>query len=160
MGGKGVLETDLPNQLERRTVKIPKKEAVNTRGIGSKSIWRFKKCGSEPWQVSRVEQHIFLFFRFGEITYTALSVPGNVQGSILAYREKIHTAVQVMEQSRFSVFLLACRWIWVGGSPALSPSFTRRDHPKCCHRGSRRFHYWLHHHAQLCWPGSPLFLCH
>lgn len=38
MGGKGVLETDLPNQLERRTVKIPKKEAVNTRGIGSKSI--------------------------------------------------------------------------------------------------------------------------
>lgn len=38
MGGKGILETDLPNQLERRTVEIPKKEAVHTRGIGSKSI--------------------------------------------------------------------------------------------------------------------------
>lgn len=38
MGGKGILETDLPNHLEMRSVKIPKEEAVNTGGISSKSI--------------------------------------------------------------------------------------------------------------------------
>lgn len=69
-----------------------------------------------------VEQHYFpLFPLWGNnphsfiIAWKCSRIRLSLQG------KNTHTAVQVMEQSRFSVFLLACRWMEGG----LSSSLTR-----------------------------------